>query len=445
MSPSPNDSLNERLVRLTIALRSEPSGQPVVAPPEKKPTPSRAIAGGGMALALALVAVAIATGQWALVIPAVLIGVLAGAALLGGSGQLLLANLPAGLAPRDPTRPHIGMGADVAADAVIEPGATVEMGATVGSKAVIEPGATVEMGATVGSKAVIKRGAVVRMGATVSDGAVLEEGAVVSWGADVHGGAVIERDAIVGSGATVADGARVPAGMHLMPGTTWATKATGSRDSGSPRGAAPEEAVPSDPRIAKIDAACDRLEAGLREASPQLREALGVSDETVTTLRRTCHGVLARERMLRSEAAPETLAFLGQEKVELERRIAAAADEAVRRSLRSAVGAIEDQQRQRELLRKSADRLDAELTRLQWTLDGMGTQLVRLRSAGLEAAAPEAGVVGTLNQLYSEIDAIAEGLEEVARMDGEARAFEPVADVSGGSAPAGRDGTRERG
>jgi carbonic anhydrase/acetyltransferase-like protein (isoleucine patch superfamily) len=379
-----------------------------------------------MALALALVAVAIATGQWAWVIPALVVGVLAGAALLGGATQLLDSNLPAGLAAKDPTRPHIGMGADIAADAVVEPGATVEMGATIGPRVVI------------------KRGAVVRMGATVLDGAVLEEGAMVSWGADVRGGAVIGSGAIVGAGATVSDGARVPAGMHLMPGTTWKTSATGPRDGGSPSAAAPEQAVARDPRIARIDAVCDRLEAELRGSSAQLREALGVSDQTVATLRRTCHGVLARERTLRGEAAPETLALLGQEKAELERRIAAATDEAVRRSLRSAVGAIEDQQRQRELFRKSADRLDAELTRLQWTLDGMGTQLVRLRSAGLEAATTETGVVGTLNQLYSEIDALAEGLEEVARMDREERAFEPIADVSGDPAPLGRDGARER-
>jgi predicted nucleic acid-binding Zn-ribbon protein len=272
---------------------------------------------------------------------------------------------------------------------------------------------------------------------------VLEEGAIVSWGADVRGGAVIESGATVGAGATVTEGARVPAGMDLMPGTTWSTRASGSRDRGAQ--AAPEQAVPADPRLAKLDAVCDRLEAELRGSSPQLREALGVSEQTVATLRRTCHDVLARERMLRREAAPEALALLGQEKAELERRIEAATDEAVRRSLRSAVGAIEDQQRQRELLRKSADRLDAELTRLQWTLDGMATQLVRLRSAGLEATTAESGVVGTLNQLYSEMDALAEGLEEVARIDREGHAFEPISDVSGDAPLPGQEKARERG
>ncbi len=394
----PSDPLHDRLDRLSAALGTLPS-EPVVAPGAKPRTSAR-LAGAGTALALGLVAVAIATGSWGWVVAAVLVGVVSAAAVLSDV-------LSRAAGPRDPSRPHIGMGAEIAADAVIEPGASVEMGATVRAGAVI------------------KRGAVVRMGADVREGAVVEEGAVVSWGADVKANAVVERDAVVGAGATVHENARVPSGMHLSPGADWSAARGGSR--------AP--ATPADPRKARIDAACDRLQNELAQASPQLREALGVSDQTVTALRKTSHGVLGRERALRAEAAPEAFAQLERERAELTHKIAAASDDAVRRSLQSAVKAIDDQQRQRDSLRRSADRLDAEVTRLQFTLEGMGTQLVRLRTAGFEAAAPTTDVVGSLNQLYDEIDAIAEGLEAVSR--GELARDGRLADLLGDHALSG--------
>src|SRR5690349_16080003 len=73
----------------------------------------------------------------------------------------------------------------------------IGMGASVASDAIIEPGATVEMGASIGAGAVVKAGARVRMGASVGRGAVIEGGAIVSWGADV------QRDARVGENAIV--------------------------------------------------------------------------------------------------------------------------------------------------------------------------------------------------------------------------------------------------
>src|SRR5438067_7435996 len=99
--------------------------------------------------------------------------------------------------------------------------AHVGMGASVAGDAVLEPGARVEMGASVGARAVLRTDAVVRMGASVGAGAVLERGAVVSWGASVQDGAVVEEGATVGAGSDVLSGARVPAGMWLRPGSTF--------------------------------------------------------------------------------------------------------------------------------------------------------------------------------------------------------------------------------
>jgi hypothetical protein len=198
--PHDTEALLQRLERLSTALGHAPLAPRPAESKVSAPAPSKAVrnAGrGGLALAVALIAVGIALGgNLALILPALVLGVLSGALMIHGVGEAVLSSLPAGLAPKDPTRPHIGMGATIANDAIIEPGATVEMGATVG------PGV------------VVKRGAVVRMGATVHRGAVLEEGAIVGWGADVKGGAVIGRNAIVGAGATISGDAVVPAGTY---------------------------------------------------------------------------------------------------------------------------------------------------------------------------------------------------------------------------------------
>ncbi|MBU8898624.1 hypothetical protein KRR26_23725 [Corallococcus sp. M34] len=428
MSSHPIDPVERerRLARLAAALNREQASPP---PAQQDSGPNVPVIAGCVTLAVGLITVAISTGDWAWVIPALILGVFAGIAALGRSSNLITSNLPAGLVPTDPTQARIGMGAEVAEDAVVEPGATVEMGATIG------PGA------------VIRSGAVVRMGSTVLDGALVEEGAIVSWGSTVHEDAVVGRGSVVGAGSTVTEGAHVPPGQHLMPGSTWATRTSPpamSSSSPPPRATEPTRGAEVDPRQVRLDGICDRLEAELRQSSPDLRAAMGVSESTVTALRQMCHRVLSREKLLRAEAAPETMSLLEQEKAELERKRDAASDAAVQRSLGSAVQAISEQQRHRALLQKSADRLDAELTRLQWTLDGMSTQLVRLRSAGLEATSPDANTLDGLQQLYGEIDAIAEGLEEVAKVDQQVHGFEPIADIGSESSPAPASRTRTR-
>ncbi|NPC77458.1 hypothetical protein HPC49_04225, partial [Pyxidicoccus fallax] len=252
---------------------------------------------------------------------------------------------------------------------------------------------------------------------------------------DVHEGATVGQGAVVGAGATVHSGAHVPAGTRMMPGST------GSSGMGARAEAKPTQAAPvRDPREARLLAACERVEAELRQAPEQVREFLGVSSETASGLRQTCLGLLQRERLLRQECAPESLAFLDKEKAELEQRIARATDPSVRQSLTQAVAAIDDQRRQRGLMHEKAERLDAELTRLMWTLDGMGAQLVRLRTAGAEAAtAPDAEALRSVQQLHDEIDAIAEALEHVSRGD-----LQPISDIDGTDATPSETRSRER-
>jgi hypothetical protein len=217
--------------------------------------------------------------------------------------------------------------------------------------------------------------------------------------------------------------------MRLMPGTDW-NQRSAAVVSSAPQ-STPALAEPADPRVARIDAACARIEAELAQASPQMRELLGAQAQTAVALRETCRRLLEREKLLRAESSPEGQNFLEHEKSTLRQRIEASSDVSVKRSLESAIAAIDEQLRQRGLLRQSADRLDAELTRLSWTLDGMGTQLVRLRTAGQEAAGtPDAAALRSMEQLSQEVDAIAEALEQVARDD----QLSPVVDITGGGA-----------
>jgi carbonic anhydrase/acetyltransferase-like protein (isoleucine patch superfamily) len=290
--------------------------------------------------------------------------------------------------------------------------AQVGMGATVASDAVLDPGARIEMGADVGTRAVVRGGAVVRMGASVGEDAVLERRAIVSWGASVHKGAVVEEGAIVGAGSDVLAGARVPAGMWVRPGSTFGAGSTSTATASLP--AAPARAAESDPRQARVAEVCGKLESELRAAPELVRDFLGGSAETVASLRATCEDLARRERELRAEASPAALQRLEEERAALEKRIAQQQDEQIRLSLSGALAAIDDQKRQRELLRLAADRLDAEHTRLLYSLEGLASQFVRARTAGAQGRDP-AGLEQSVRQLRQELDAIADALEEVSR------------------------------
>ena len=312
------------------------------------------------------------------------------------------------------------------------PRASIGLGATVARGALVETGASIEMGATVGRGAIVRSGAVVRMGAVISRDAVVEKGAVVSWGAVVNRGAVVGEEAIVGAGSIVRENARVAPGMRLSPGSLYA-----ARDASAPevaalfpapsdtasRGpaAAPASgnaaqasgAAARDPRDERLAAVCDRLEAELKSSPDQVRAFLGGSNLTLASLRHACEDLSRRERAMRAEAAPQAVAQLDDERAALQLRLAAERDPQLVQSLQGAVAAIDELKRQRELLRLGADRLQAEHTRLLYSLDGLASQFVRLRTAGAGAGAAE--LEQSVLQLRAGIDAIADALEEVSR------------------------------
>ncbi|MFL5343829.1 MAG: hypothetical protein ACJ8AT_03510 [Hyalangium sp.] len=422
-------SLEERLARINEALERTNQAAPTKAGAPVTPSQGTTTAALGTgAFALTFLVLAIALGNPWLVLPALVFGIAAGFLLvqrrLSESSSPFERGLPHGQSMKGP---HIGMGATIASDAVLEPGAVVEMGATVGS------------GAT------IRAGAVVRMGATVMPHAVIESGAVVSWGATVHEGAVVGSNATVGAGSDIMPGARVPPNTWLMPGSDYHSPATdipgASTSAPSPQAEKPQPAKPVDPRESRIDTICDRLEVELRDAPESVRTFLGTSTETISALRRTCHDLLRRERALRDESSAEALARLDSEKSVLESRIAKTTDEVIRRSLQGAVAAIEEQKRQRETLQRNADRLDAEFTRLAYMLEGMAAQLVRLRSAAPQpGAATDPELEKSLVQLHREIEAIADALEHVSSGAEDSRSEplpSPISEISSGASDEG--------
>jgi carbonic anhydrase/acetyltransferase-like protein (isoleucine patch superfamily) len=380
----PEMTLERSLVRLEAALARATALGTLGVPAPSRASPTGLLGGVLVALSAGCFLVLVGTGLGAFLTLGVALGV-AGAAVLG-------LRRPKPLGPGAPA--HIGMGASVSSSAMVEPGAIIQMGATVRKGATVRAGAVVGMGSTVGADAIIEKGALMGFGATVRAGAVLGERATLGWG------------------ATVGKGVQVPAGMRLRMGATVSAGWLREMLPGIP----PQSPVLSsgrDPAEVRASAACDRLAAELRAAPEQVRKFLGASDATVTGLRRACEDLLRREQVVRSELEPASLGRLEQDKRALEERLGLETDDRIRQSLLGAVAALDEQRRQRELLRLSADRLQAERMRLVYTLEGLAAQFVRLRTAGAEAARmPSGDLEQGVKQLGAELDAIAEALDQ---------------------------------
>jgi len=177
---------------------------------------------------------------------------------------------------------------------------------------------------------------------------------------------------------------------------------------------APPPAPPCDPRDTRTDELCDRLLDELKQAPESIRTFLGGRPEdTVEILRRTCHDLLRRERALRADAGPDEHARLDREHAALSTRIDAETDEVAKLRLLSALSAIEEQRGHRQVLLRNANRLDAEHTRLAWTLESLSAQLVRLRSTGADPAS--AGIGTSVGRLKDQLSALADALEDATR------------------------------
>ncbi|MBJ6760231.1 hypothetical protein JGU66_05615 [Myxococcaceae bacterium JPH2] len=176
----------------------------------------------------------------------------------------------------------------------------------------------------------------------------------------------------------------------------------------------PAEPKAADPRLARVDATCDKLLGELRAAPEVLREVVHAPERTVQALREGCHALVRREHELRALLTTEDAERLAADRERLTTRLAAETDEVVRARLQGALNALDAQRRQREDLRVDADRLEAEYTRLSYTLENLYAQVLRVRSADASGAdVAGAGLRQSVEQLGAEVQAVTEALEDV--------------------------------
>jgi hypothetical protein len=183
------------------------------------------------------------------------------------------------------------------------------------------------------------------------------------------------------------------------------------------------EAVPDqtgvDARLARVDELCDQLLADIRSGPAVLREIVQRPEEAVQALREGVHALERREREIRALARPEDDARLQSERDSLQRRLAAEQDAVTRQRLGQALEALDQQRNQRASLLTAASRLEAERTRLLYTLEGLHTQVLAVRStaeAGQEEAAADR-LRQSVDTLSGEVSAVAGALESVQAVD----------------------------
>jgi hypothetical protein len=166
-----------------------------------------------------------------------------------------------------------------------------------------------------------------------------------------------------------------------------------------------------DPKVARIQSLCDKLLAELESGPRIVREVVTEPRATIGGLRQACVETARRERELRSVLAAQDEGRLLAERDALATRLSSEPDTIVRDRLGQALRALEQQLAHRAELTTAATRLEAENTRILYTLENLHMQLLRARSTDM--GAPELGgkLRDSLRDLGTQIDAVAEALE----------------------------------
>lgn len=188
-----------------------------------------------------------------------------------------------------------------------------------------------------------------------------------------------------------------------------------------PLASPPPPAEPESPVFAtisarekRVDGVCDRLLAELKGAPPLVRELLRKPEETVEALRSASKELARRERELRRMLTEDEGDRLLRERDELSARTESAPDAVVKSRLASALEALDAQLAHRSELATAAARIEAEGTRILYSLESLRAQV--LRAVAADAAADDVtreSLKGGLETLSGEIDAVATALEEV--------------------------------
>ncbi|HRY43844.1 MAG TPA: hypothetical protein P5164_07855 [Thermoanaerobaculia bacterium] len=194
-------------------------------------------------------------------------------------------------------------------------------------------------------------------------------------------------------------------------------------------------------REARVDGICDRLLSELSGAPPLVRELLRRPEQTVEALRSASRELARRERELRGMLSEDEGERLVGERAELAARAEAAPDAVVRSRLSAALEALDAQLVHRAELTTAAARIEAEGTRILYSLESLRAQVLRAFAADAAAAdVTRESLKGGLETLRGEIDAVATALEEVHGVG-----KPPVASTAGGPTAAARAALRQAG
>ncbi len=195
-------------------------------------------------------------------------------------------------------------------------------------------------------------------------------------------------------------------------------------------------------RESRVDGICARLLAELKGAPPLVRELLRRPEETIEALRAASRELARRERSLRTTLTDEEGERLDRERAALSARVASTSDAVVRERLAGALSALDAQLAHRAELSTAVARIEAEGTRILYSLESLRAQVLRALAA--DSAASEVtreSLKGGLETLSAEIDAVATALEEVHGVGSTASA----GTSSAGASPAVRAASRQAG
>lgn len=194
-------------------------------------------------------------------------------------------------------------------------------------------------------------------------------------------------------------------------------------------------------REARVDGICNRLLSELEGAPPLVRELLRRPEQTVEALRSASKELARRERELRGMLSEDEGERLVGERAELAARAEAAPDAVVKSRLAAALEALDAQLVHRAELTTAAARIEAEGTRILYSLESLRAQVLRAFAADAAAAdVTRESLKGGLEMLRGEIDAVATALEEVHGVG-----TPPVASTAGGPSAAARAALRQAG
>jgi hypothetical protein len=195
-----------------------------------------------------------------------------------------------------------------------------------------------------------------------------------------------------------------------------AAEAGAGRDRAGARADEPQVTVqepppPDDPTAARIQQLCDKLLAELESGPPIVREVVTEPRATIAGLRQACVQTARREHELRAVLAAQDESRLRAERDALAERLAAEQDAIVHDRLGQALAALDQQLVHRAALATAAARLEAENTRILYTIENVHMQLLRARSTDM--GAPELGgrLRDSLRELGTQVEAVAEALE----------------------------------